>query len=318
MGIKMTEKIKIGVSGCLLGQKVRFNGQHKFHWYINEILAKHFEYLSMCPELEVGMGVPRKTVRLVGDPENPDMIEPISGKNWTSKMVSYSNKKIIKLRDLSGFLFKSGSPSCGAFRTKVYQKNGIPLAKGRGIFADAFCKRWPLIPVEEEGRLNDAKLRENFLERVFAYHRLKTLRAKPFKRADWIKFHERSKFLLLSHSRKHYILLGQLVAQVAERTPSEFKDQYASIYMEAMGVKATLKKHSDTLQHILGFLKKIITSEQKADMLKSIENFRQGVYPLIVPITLLRHYITVNKIRYIEDQYYLQPHPENLSLRNHV
>ena len=312
------DKIKIGVSGCLLGQEVRFNGQHKFHWYINEILGKYFEYVSMCPEVEIGMGIPRKTVRLVGDLKNPEMIEPKSGTNWTSKMNDYSRKKIARLGDLSGFLFKKGSPSCGVFRAKVYQKNGIPLANGRGLFADYFCKRWPLIPVEEEGRLNDSKLRENFLERVFGYHRLKTLMEKRFKRSDWIKFHERNKFLLLSHSRKHYTMLGQLVARIAQETSGDFKDKYASGYMEALALNTTPKKHSDALLHILGFLKKTTTSKQKADLLSSIENYRNGVVPLIVPITLLNHYITINEVPYITDQYYLNPHPADLSLRNHV
>ncbi len=312
------EMIKIGVSGCLLGQKVRFDAQHKYHWYINEILAKHFQYVSVCPELEIGMGVPRKAVRLIGNPEAPEMIEPVSGTNWTSKMQIYSDKKISNLSNLCGFLFKKGSPSCGAFKTKVYGKNGIPQLNGRGLFADAFCKRWPLIPVEDEGRLNDPKLRENFLERVFGYYRLKTILSERFKREDWINFHEKNKFLLLSHSRKHYTHLGQLVASISNRTPAEFKDEYAKQYMEALAVMASPKKHGDALLHILGFLKKQINSEQKIDIIKSIENYRLGIHPLIVPITLLNHYITVYKIPYIQDQVYLQPHPADLSLRNHV
>lgn len=311
-------KIKIGVSGCLLGQNIRFDGQHKFHWYINEILGKYFEYVSMCPEVEVGMGVPRKSVRLVGDLKSPEMIEPVSGMNWTKKMHVYSQKKIPRLSELSGFLFKKGSPSCGVFRTKVYQKNGIPLANGRGLFADAFCKRWPLIPVEEEGRLNDSKLRENFLERVFGYNRLKTMMSERFKRGDWVKFHERSKFLILSHSRKHYSELGQLVASISSYSAKEFKDKYAMIYMEALTVKTTPKKHSDVLQHVMGFIKKDVGSKERADILRSIDNYRKGIIPLIVPITLLNHYIKVLEIAYIKDQFYLNPHPEDLSLRNHV
>ncbi|MCB9229621.1 MAG: DUF1722 domain-containing protein [Deltaproteobacteria bacterium] len=223
--------IKIGVSGCLLGQKIRFNGEHKFHWYINEILGDYFEYVPLCPEVEIGMGVPRKSVRLVGDLNHPEMIEPVSGKNWTQKMHLYSSKKVQELSDLSGFLFKKNSPSCGVFRTKVYQKNGIPVANGRGLFADTFCKHWPLIPVEEEGRLNDAKLRENFLERVFGYHRLKILMSERFRRGDWVKFHERNKFLLLSHSRTHYTKLGQLVANMADMSPQDFKGAYSKVYI---------------------------------------------------------------------------------------
>ena len=311
-------KIKIGVSGCLLGQNIRFNGQHKFHWYINEVLGHYFEYVSMCPEVEIGMGVPRNTVRLVGDLKSPEMIEPLSGTNWTEKMRGYSDKKVRRLSDLSGFIFKKGSPSCGVFRTKVYQKNGVPLANGRGLFADAFCRQWPLVPVEEEGRLNDARLRENFLERVFGYDRLKMLMCRRFKRGEWVKFHERSKFLLLSHSRKHYNTLGQLVAKVADRSSSDFKEDYARSYMEALALKTTPKKHGDALFHILGFLKKTIGGEQKADLLRAIDRYRQGIYPLIVPITLLNHYITVHQVPYVQEQFYLSPHPAELSLRNHI
>lgn len=314
----MKDKIKIGVSGCLLGQNIRFDGQHKFHWYINEILGNYFDYVSMCPEVEIGMGIPRKTVRLVGDLKSPEMIEPVSGTNWTAKMHAYSNKKLPKLSELSGFLFKKGSPSCGVFRTKVYQKNGIPLANGRGLFADTFCKRWPLIPVEEEGRLNDAKLRENFLERVFGYHRLRQLMSGRFRRGDWVKFHERNKFLILSHCRKHYTELGQLVAKISSQNSKEFKEQYARTYMSALTVKTTAKKHSDALQHVMGFLKKTIGNKEKKDILESIENYRKGILPLIVPITLLNHYIKIHDVPYIRDQFYLNPHPFDLSLRNHV
>lgn len=312
------DKIKIGVSGCLLGQKIRFDGMGKFHWYINEVLGNYFEYVSMCPEVEIGMGIPRKAVRLVGQLKSPEMIEPVSGMNWTKKMHSYSSKKLPGLSELSGFLFKKGSPSCGVFRTKVYQGNGVPIANGRGLFADAFCKHWPLIPVEEEGRLNDAQLRENFLERVFGYHRLKSLMSERFKRGDWVKFHERNKFLLLSHSRTHYTQLGQLVARIADLSPKNFKEEYAKVYMATLALKTTPKKHSDALLHILGFLKKIIGSKEKADLVQAIENYRIGVHPLIVPMTLLNHYITVYEVPYIHEQFYLNPHPADLSLRNHV
>lgn len=313
-----SEKIKIGVSGCLLGQKVRYDGKDKFHWYINQILGKYFDYVSMCPEVEIGMGIPRKTVRLIGDQKNPEMIEPTTGTNWTAKMHSYSNKKVPNLFELSGFLFKEGSPSCGVFGTKIYPKNGIPPTNGRGLFADAFCKHWPLIPIEDESRLNDAKVRENFLDRVFGYHRLKVHMSEKFKRGDWVKFHERNKFLLLSHSRKHYTVLGQLVARIADLSPKDFKEEYSRVYMESLAVKSTPKKHSDALIHILGFLKKIIGGKQKADLLNAIDKYRTGIHPLIVPITLLNHYIKIHDVPYVSEQFYLKPHPAHLCLRNYV
>ena len=309
-------KIKIGVSSCLLGKKVRFDAQHKYHWYINEVLSKYFSYVPMCPELEVGMGVPRKSVRLEGSLDSPRMIEPKSGEDWTGKMESYSEKKVSNLEELSGFLFKKGSPSCGPFRVRVYPENGIPLVKGMGLFARAFTDKYPLIPYEDEGRLNDAGLRESFIERVFAYHRIKILMKERFSRGAWVKFHERSKFLILSHSRPHYTRLGQLVANIKSFSPVEFKKKYASLYMEALAVKSTQKKNCDVLLHMLGFLKKILGSKEKQDLLETIESYRKEIVPLAVPLTLLKHYIKVHEIPYVEDQFYLDPHPYDLSLRN--
>ena len=313
-----TDKIKIGISSCLLGEKVRFDGQHKYHWYINEVLEQYFEYISICPEVAIGMGIPRKSVRLVGNVDSPEMIEPGSGKNWTKDMHKYNHRILPKLSELSGYLFKKGSPSCGVFRTKVYQDNGIPLPHGQGIFAKAFVERYPLIPIEDEGRLNDAQLRENFIKRVFAYHRLKIQMDKKFKRSDWIKFHEQSKYLLLSHSRTHYSTLGNLVANMKHVPAKEFKSTYAKAYMETFKVKSTRKKNMDVLLHILGFMKTQLNSLQKKDLLQVIQSYREGTIPLIVPVTLLSHYIRVFDIAYIKDQYYLNPHPYNLSLRNNI
>lgn len=311
------EKIKIGISSCLLGEKVRFDGQGKYHWYVNEVLTQYFKYVPMCPELEVGMGVPRKSVRLEGKLESPRMIEPQSRTDWTDKMNRYSDKKIKALSELSGFIFKKGSPSCGPFRVRVYQDTGIPLVKGRGLFAEAFSKEYPLIPFEDEGRLNDANLRENFIERIFAYHRLRSLLKERFSRGDWVKFHERSKFLILSHSRAHYTKLGQLVARIKNLRAENFKESYASLYMESLEVKATQKKNSDVLEHILGFLKKHLGAKEKSDLLFHIKSYREGVIPLIVPLTLLSHYIKLHDVAYVKDQFYLSPHPYQLSLRNH-
>lgn len=314
----MIEKIKIGASSCLLGQKVRFDGQHKFHWYINEVLGKYFEYVPICPEAEVGMGIPRKSVRLVGTLKNPSMIEPHSKEDWTDRMHKFGHTKIKSLGDLSGYLFKKGSPSCGVFRVKVYQKNGIPLANGQGLFAKQVMEAYPLLPVEEEGRLNDYKLRENFLERVFGYHRLQILWQKRFRRGDWVKFHQDNKFLLLSHGRRFYQELGQLVAHIKDYKPGEFKDIYSDLYMQALSSKTSTRKNTDTLMHILGYLKKQLSSEVKSSILQEIESYRCNIHPLIVPLTLLKHYIELHNVEYIKEQTYLNPHPYDLSLRNHV
>lgn len=312
------EKIKIGVSSCLLGNNVRYDGQHKYHWYINEVLNHYFEYIAVCPEVGAGMGTPRKAIRLVGAIDNPRAIEPKSGTDWTQAIGDFSQKQLKQLPQLSGFLFKKGSPSCGLLRTKVYQDNGIPLAKGQGIFAAVITQKWPLLPVEEEGRLNDARIRENFITRVFAYHRLQRLAATRFRRGDWVSHHQHSKFLLLSHSRTHYTKLGQMVAQIADYKAQDFTKAYTEAYMTALKIPATPKKHSDALMHILGFLKKKLDPKQKADIIQTIDTYRQGRLPLIVPITLLKHYITVFDVAYVKDQIYLNPHPDNLSLRNQI
>ena len=314
----MTEKIKIGISGCLLGQNIRFDGQHKYHWYINNILSEYFEYQSVCPEVAIGMGIPRKSVRLIGDVNDPIMIEPTSGTDWTQKMNQYSIKQASSFAKISGFIFKKGSPSCGIFRTKVYQKNGIPLTSGRGLFAQAITDRWPLLPVEDEGRLNDSVLRENFIEKVFGYHRLQTLQLKPFRKKDWIQFHQNHKFLLLSHSRKYYSILGQLIADISSYSKQDFIDQYSNNYMHALGLKTTRKKHTDVLMHILGFLKKTLNTQQKQNILQIISRYKNGEIPLIVPVTIIKHYVEVFQISYIQDQVYLNPHPDNLGLRNHI
>ena len=312
------DQIKIGVSSCLLGEKVRYNGDHKRHWYINEVLGKYFQYVPFCPELEVGMGVPRPSVRLVGKVESPRMVEPKSGEDWTDRMVNYSNKKASKLAGLHGFILKKGSPSCGPFRVKVYSEKGIPFASGQGIFAKVLRERYPHIPIEDEGRLNDEGLRENFITRVFAYARLCALKNERFSRSAWIKFHQNNKMLVLSYSRLIYSKLGYLVAHIKEYSPKDFVSQYEELYMSVLEGKSTPAKNSDVLLHMLGHLKKLIGSREKQDLIQAIQNYKQGTYPLIVPLTLLRHYITLHDVEYIKEQTYLNPHPLELKLRNYT
>jgi len=317
----MSEKqIRIGVSACLLGQKVRFDGGHKHNRYLTDTLADFFELVSVCPEAEVGMGTPRETVRLEGDLENPNMVAPRSGKDWTARMNKWSRMRTRQLaeEDLSGFVFKKASPSCGVFRVSVMQANGQPLAKGRGLFAAEFTRRYPLVPVEVEGRLHDPGLRENFLERVFAYHRVKELFAGRWKRGEVVAFHSREKYFLLAHSPKHNKLLGQLVAAIAQHKPAEFRDKYLAMYMEALGIKATVKRHVNALQHIAGHLREYVNAAEQQRVHQLIQDYSQGLVPLIVPMTLLRHFIDLLKVPYVEDQVYLAPHPKELMLRNHV
>ena len=313
-------EIRVGVSACLLGQKVRYDGGHKHDRYLTDTLAEFFTLVPMCPEAEVGMGTPRETVRLEGDIADPRMVAPRSGADWTSRMNSWSGAKVKDLaaQNLSGFVFKKNSPSCGVFRVGVMQASGQPLAQGRGLFAAVYTRAFPLVPVEEEGRLHDPKLRENFLERVFAYDRVTALLTGRWKRGDVVEFHSREKYLLLAHSPKHYKELGQLVAAISQHKPAEFRERYLTLYMEALAVKATTRRHVNALQHIAGHLREHIRPEELQRVHAVIQEFGQSLVPLVVPMTLLRHYVELFQVPYVMDQIYLNPHPKELMLRNHV
>ena len=315
------EKINIGISSCLLGEKVRWNGDHKRNAVAKDIFGKFFNYVSVCPEVEVGMGVPRETVHLRGSKESPQMVATKSGRDWTRDMVRFGKKRAEDLasNDLSGFIFKKGSPSCGISRVSIHSDTGAKMnSMGQGLFATAFTQRFPLVPVEEEGRLNDYKIRENFIVRVFSFHRLQIMFKRGYSRGSLVKFHTAHKFLLLSHSRKHYEILGRLVAEVKNLRPAEMNTRYSEIFMEALTLKSTAKKNSDVLLHMMGFLKKYLTNEDKLELLSTVEDFRKEFVPLIVPVTLIRHYVKKYRITYLLDQVYLNPHPKELMLRNHV
>ena len=314
-------KIKIGVSSCLLGEKVRWNGDHKQNHYVSEVLAKYFEYIPICPEMEVGMGVPRETVALYGNLEKSRMISKKTQTDWTKPMARYIKGRINTLPhdNLCGYIFKSKSPSCGLGRVPVYEKFGSNKVRhGPGMFAQAFTSKFPFIPTEDEGRLNDPKIRENFIVKVFSFARLQTLFTKGFSLGKLVKFHTQHKFLLLAHSRKHYDNLGKLVASGKSLKPSELKDNYANIFMEALTLKSTPKKNTDVLLHMMGFLKKVLYKGEKEDILNTIEDYRKELLPLIVPVTLVRHQVKKHNIEYLLDQVYLNPHPKELMLRNHV
>ncbi len=318
----MKEKIKIGVSSCLIGEKVRWNGDHKQDRYVREVLEQYFEYLPVCPEVEVGMGVPRETVALYGELKNPKMLGRKSRIDWTGKMNRFVKGRIKQLNhdDLCGFIFKSKSPSCGLGRIPVYSETETGKARhGAGMFAKAFTNAFPLTPVEDEGRLHDPRIKENFIVRVFSFSRLKNeLLGSKAKPGALVNFHTKNKFLLLSHSRKHYSALGKIVAEVKKDPWNKVIASYAFIFMEALSLKSTTKKHTDVLMHMMGFFKKLLSKEEKADILEAIEDYRKELLPLIVPVTLIRHYVKKHKVDYLQDQVYLNPHPKELMLRNHV
>lgn len=313
-------KIKIGVSSCLLGEKVRFDGGHKQDRYITDILGDYFVFAPVCPELEVGMGVPRESVQLEGSVKSPRMIGNKTGEDWTDRMNKYSERRVREIGklNLSGYILKQNSPSCGMERVRVYAKNGIPSKSGIGLFAAELMKAYPLLPVEEEGRLNDPALRENFITRVFTFRRLQDLIDSGFKRGDLVKFHTLHKYLIMAHSPKHYSEMGRLVADPKKYSSAELQEKYSAALMEALAVKATPKKHVNVLQHILGYLKNHLNGDEKKEILETIEDYYKELVPLVVPVTLLRHYVRKYKVPYIADQIYLKPHPKELMLLNHV
>lgn len=313
------EKIRIGVSQCLLGEKVRYDGQHKHDAYITGVLGQWFEFVPVCPEVECGMPIPREPIRLEGEVEHPELVS-ISKKNWTKQMITWCDRRIEELADegLCGFIFKRKSPSCGMERVKVYSGKGMPENKGQGLFAAAFMRQFPDLPVEEEGRLNDPGLRENFLERVFTLKRWRELTTDGLTRGGLVKFHERHKYLLMAHSIPLYRELGQIVADLKGRPLEAVVEQYHVRLMKALNLRATVKKHVNVLQHMAGYFKRQLDGDEKLELQEVIERYHEGHVPLIVPITIINHYVRKYDEPYLRDQFYLNPHPIELRLRNHV
>lgn len=312
--------IRLGISRCLLGDEVRFDGGHKQDHFLTDVLGRYVEWIPVCPEVEAGLGTPREAMRLVGNPRGPRLVTIKSKHDHTPAMEAMIEERLDSFSklDLSGFIFKRGSPSCGVERVRVYTAQGMPSHSGAGIFAKAFTEQFPLIPVEEEGRLSDAPLRENFIERVFCYRRFQDLVQNGFTRQALIRFHTIHKYLLLAHSQQHYETMGQLVAQAERYRPQDLTVKYGELLMKTLAMKATVRKHVNVLHHILGYFKKRLTAQEKVELLGVIDDYHRGLTPLIVPLTLMKHYVHVFDVSYIHDQVYLNPHPKELMLRNHV
>lgn len=311
--------IRIGVSSCLLGNQVRFDGGHKHDRYITGTLGNYFDFVPVCPEVECGLPVPREAMRLVGDPESPRLVTNKTGTDHTDKMNEWALNRVSELahENLCGFIFKSKSPSSGMERVKIYDANNVPRAIGVGLFARVFKERFPLLPVEEEGRLHDMILRENFIESVFVYQRWRDTAAK-FTADSLVTFHTRHKLLLRTHSDNHYRELGRIVAQAGTLDPENLFTAYQENLMAAMKLKPTEKKHVNVLMHMMGYFKKLLSGDEKQELLEVIERFKNHYVPLIVPITLMNHYVRKYKEPYLQKQYYLNPHPTELKLRNHA
>jgi uncharacterized protein YbgA (DUF1722 family)/uncharacterized protein YbbK (DUF523 family) len=316
----MSEKINIGISSCLLGEHVRYDGGHKHDHYLTDTLGMFVEWVKVCPEVEYGLPVPREAMRLVGDPAEPRLVTRITGVDHTGGMKQWAGRRLKELEkdDLCGFIFKSRSPSSGYKGVKVYSSSGMQGRSGTGIFAGMFLTRFPLVPVEDDGRLHDPKLRENFIGRVFVFRRWKDFLKDGAAINGLVAFHTEHKLLLMSHSQKHYTLLGRFVADAKKHAKDELFAEYISVLMEGLKLLATVRKNTNVLLHILGYFKKHLTSDEKAELVEVIENYHRGLIPLIVPVTLINHYVRKYNEAYLKNQYYLNPHPAELMLRNHV
>ncbi|WP_448682876.1 YbgA family protein [Pseudomonas nicosulfuronedens] len=315
-----TSRPKLGISACLLGEPVRYNGGHKASRLCLDVLSRHFDFVPVCPEVAIGLSVPRPTLRLVGDHSDPRALIQRDGERDVSDALrDFGQQQAQRLSDICGYIFMQQSPSCGLQRVKLYRFDGQLRPPGvRGLYAEAFCTARPELPVEEEGRLNDAVIRENFLTRVFAFAAWQQLCANGLTRHAVIGFHSRYKYQLLAHNPRQYSLLGQRLAKIGDLPLEDFAPAYLRDFMAALGTCATRGTHSNVLQHLVGYLKHELPAPEKAEMLHLIDQYRDGVIPLVVPLTLLKHHFRLHPHPYIDAQAYLQPHPEDLSLRNAI
>ena len=314
------EKIKLGISTCLLGENVRYDGGHKLDRFIKETLGQYVDYVAVCPEVECGLGIPRESMHLEGEPESLRLITTRTRLDMTQRMIKWAQKRVAELEkeDLCGFIFKSDSPSSGLERVKIYNENKMPVKKGVGIFAGVFMNHFPLLPVEDEGRLHDPVLRENFIERIFTLRRWRDALKKKESRGSLVNFHAGHKLLLLAHSPKNYQAMGKLVTGQKSIPLREVLEQYQGRLLETLSIKTTVKKNVNVLQHMMGYFKKQLSADEKAELLEIISDYQKGFVPLVVPVTLIRHYVRKYRQPYLGEQVYLNPHPVELKLRNHV
>ena len=312
--------IRVGISSCLLGEAVRFDGGHKRDPFLTETFGAFVEWVPVCPEVECGFGTPREAMRLVRVDNDVRLLTVRTAVDLTDRMAAYTRRRVAQLdaQDLSGYVLKKDSPSCGLERVKIYGTGGVPEKSGRGIFARSLVERFPSLPVEEEGRLSDPRLRENFVERVFAYWRLRGLFSGRWNLGTLVEFHTAHKLILMAHSQEAYRQLGRLVARARGVARKDLERRYTEQFMSALTVIATPRRHANVLQHMAGYFKNLLDAKSKAELGAAIDDYRRGLVPLVVPMTLLRHHVRVHGVSYLEGQHYLAPHPKELMLRNHV
>lgn len=322
--------IKIGISACLMGQNVRYNAGHSKSKLCLSQLSKVFEFTSFCPEMAAGFGAPRPIMRLAGKLEQPALIyseqshqqADLIANDLSPKLLAASTDTLKQAIDFDGYILMKNSPSCGLFRVKVYPsaetKNPVPEKNGRGVFAHALCQQYPNLPIEEEGRLHDPHLRENFILRVYVHHNFRQQVLSQDSYHALLDFHSRHKYLLMAHNQNGYKAIGRFLAKAHDLPIAQAQQAYLSQLMQALSKPATKLGHSNVLQHILGYLKRALPGPVRQQIVQTIEDYRQGILPLSAPITLLQHYIEQSGNDYIRQQMYWQPYPSELKLRRNL
>lgn len=314
-------RIRIGISSCLLGEKVRYDGGHKKDEFLTSHFGRYVEWVPMCPEFEIGLGVPRESLRLVSTGNDTRLIAPRSGLDHTDQMNLWTKQQAGVLVDqgLCGFVLKRSSPSCGLERVKVYSDSGMPQRDGRGLFATGIAERFPNLPMEEEGRLNDPRLRENFVSRVFSYKRWMDLQKQNFTRARIMQFHAHHKYVLMAHEQAGVRRLGNLIGNADGSMPArKLGEEYFKAFCAVMHRTPTRRNHTNVLQHLAGYFSAKLDSGDRAELADVIERYRLDRLPLIVPIAFIRHYVHKFNVEYLQDQVYLDPHPDELNLLNQL
>jgi len=315
-------RIRVGISSCLLGNSVRFDGGDKHNSYVTHTLNNYFDFQTFCPEVEAGMSIPRPPIHLVRD-NNVISIKEV--KNWqndhTKRLQDFCTTTDKRIEPLCGFILKKDSPSCGMERVKVYNKQqpkSPPMRVGTGVFAAYLKKHYPLLPLEDEGRLNDPVLRENFIERVFIYHRWCHLINNGITKHKLVNFHADHKYIIMAHSPAEAKKLGQLVAAVGSHDFKMMQEKYIASLMALLQIRVSRGRHANVLSHLMGYIHNELSSDDRAELVETINQYQRGYLPLIVPITLLKHHFRKHPKPYIERQHYLNPHPSELMLRNQL
>ncbi|OFZ45763.1 MAG: hypothetical protein A2381_15045 [Bdellovibrionales bacterium RIFOXYB1_FULL_37_110] len=312
-------QLRLGISACLLGAKVRYDGAHKLDKWIKNTLGQFATFIPICPELECKMSIPRPPMHLEGTRDNPHLIQTLAKLDLTKQMNSWIKPKIkeLKYKNLDGYILKTRSPSCGLRDIKIFSPTGKLVSKtGTGLFAKAFLKAFPLLPVEDEDRLQDPKCRENFIERIFVMKRWRELLTHKKSLKALINFHTKHQLLMMSHSLPHYQKMGKLLASHRPDGLALYQS-YQKNMLEALRLPTTTKKHFHVLQHAIGYFKSDLSSAEKKELLNILKQYKTDKLPLLVPITLINHYAKKLHKDYLLEQYYLNPHPKELKIKNH-